>query len=278
MHYYLGVDGGGSGCRVRLVDAAGTTLAEARGGPANISGNPQGALDNILAATAEVSAALPAAAPDRIRAGLGLAGANASGTVAWMTARLPFAALRIETDAMTTTLGALGRADGIVAAIGTGSVFADSRGGTIRQIGGWGFTLGDAGSGAVLGRMLLARALLAHDGLVPMTPLLAAVLTDFGTPDAMVSYAVTASPGDFATHAPRLVTAEDPAAEAILAEAAIGVAEHVERLQRDGALPVTWVGGLGAIWQSRIGTRWPMVPPEGSSLDGAVRLALSLAP
>lgn len=279
MTLYLGVDGGGTGCRVRLVDAAGATLAEATAGPANISSAPEGALANILAATRAALAAVPGCAAEDLRVGLGLAGANAAGTVDWLAERLPFAAARIETDAVSTTLGALGSQDGIVAAIGTGSVFADSRGGVIRQIGGWGFTLGDAGSGAVLGRMLLSRALLAQDGLVAMTPLLSAVLADFGAPEAMVSYAVTASPGDFATHARRLVAAtDDPAARAILAEAATGVAEYVERLQRDGALPVAWVGGLGRIWQDRIGDRWPQAAAQGSSLDGAVRLALSLAP
>ena len=60
--------------------------------------------------------------------------------------------------------GALGDDDGITAAIGTGSVFGAQRAGAVRMIGGWGFQLGDHGSGAVMGRSLCARALLAHDG------------------------------------------------------------------------------------------------------------------
>ncbi len=273
MSLFLGVDGGGTGCRVRLVDAAGALLAEASAGPANISSDPEGALANILSASA---AALAGRDGAQVVAGLGLAGANASGAADWLAARLPFARARIVTDAHTMVLGALGPADGIVAAIGTGSVYAVQRAGLIRQIGGWGFTLGDEGSGAVLGRMLLGRALRAHDGVVAMTPLLAQVLAGFPRPEAMVSFAVSARPADFARHAPTLFTGSDPAATAILAEAAEDIIAAVARLQADGtaALPVAWTGGLGPLWRDRLGGRWPLVPPLGGALDGAVRLAL----
>jgi glucosamine kinase len=156
MTLFLGVDGGGTGCRVILADDQGRALARATAGPANISSDPQTALGNILSATrtalaqalgaGQVEAALP-----RIIAGLGLAGANAAGASAWLAQALPFARCRIETDAITAVKGALRGDDGIVAAIGTGSVFGVQRAARIRQIGGWGFALGDEGSGAVLG-------------------------------------------------------------------------------------------------------------------------------
>ncbi|HAB26036.1 MAG TPA: N-acetylglucosamine kinase, partial [Pantoea sp.] len=34
--YYLGIDGGGTRCRARLIDAQGKVLAQAEGGPANV--------------------------------------------------------------------------------------------------------------------------------------------------------------------------------------------------------------------------------------------------
>lgn len=277
MRLYLGVDGGGSGCRVRLAAPDGTVLAEGRGGPANIALDPEGACANILAATRQALAAAgeqPDAALPRLHAALGLAGTVAAGAEGWLAARLPFARATIVSDAYTSTVGALDGQDGIVAAMGTGSVFAAWRRGQYRQIGGWGFLLGDEGSGAVLGRRLVALALRAHDGLVPMTPLLAQVLATHGGPQATVAWAIAARPADFAAHAPGLFTCEDPAAAAVLDRAGAEVAASLDRLQAEGPLPVVWTGGLGALWAARIGSRWAQAAPRGSALDGALWLAL----
>ena len=198
MQLFLGIDGGGTGCRAAVADASGRVLARAEAGPANIFSNRDLALHNILAAAGDALAQATGGGADlsALRAGLGLAGANASGASDWLAAHLPFAESRIETDALTTAKGALGRDDGIVAALGTGSVFAIQQAGRVRQIGGWGFWLGDEGSGAVLGRSLLARALRARDGVHAMTPLLQAVLDHFQTPDRLVAFSLAAKPAD----------------------------------------------------------------------------------
>lgn len=278
MQLFLGVDGGGTGCRVALADATGRVLARAETGPANIFSNRDLALQNILgAATSAVQQALGSSAPlSQIRAGLGLAGANAAGAAAWLGAHLPFAASRIETDALTTAKGALGGEDGLVAAMGTGSVFARQQDGRMRQIGGWGFWLGDEGSGAALGRSLLARALRALDGVHEMTPLLQAVLDHFEAPDRLVAYSLTARPADYAQWAPRLLNSTDPAAEAILDVATQEVEATLAALQPDTALPVTFVGGLGRTYAARIG-RWTQRPAQGNALDGALMLAMETA-
>lgn len=278
MRLFLGVDGGGSGCRVRLTDADGHMLAEAASGPANIALDPEGACANILtASTKAVVAAFPGQSPADvmagITAGLGLAGTVAAGAGDWLAARLPFARAVIESDAYTSTLGALGGQDGIVAAMGTGSVFAALRGGAYRQIGGWGFLLGDEGSGAVLGRRLVALALRAGDGLAAMTPLLARVLDRHGGAHGTVAWAIAARPADFAALAPDLFTSDDPAATAVLEVAGEEVAASIAHLQGPGALPVAWTGGLGPLWAARLGDRWPCVAPIGSALDGALLLA-----
>lgn len=270
---FLGVDGGGTGCRVALCDAQGRILARAEAGPANIASSPESALGNILAASeaalAQIGAAHRAAG---LCAGLGLAGANAAGAADWLGARLPFARACIVTDAVTAVKGALGEADGIVAAMGTGSVFAEQRAGRLRQIGGWGLALGDEGSGAHLGRALLARALRARDGVLPLTPMLRAVLDEFGSPEAVVAFSLTAKGGDYAGFAPRVVGSDDPAAQAILAEAVAEVRRSIAALQGDAPLPVTFIGGLGASFAARI-TDWPQRPALGSALDGALLLA-----
>jgi glucosamine kinase len=159
-----------------------------------------------------------------------------------------------------------------VAAIGTGSVFAEQRTGRVRQIGGWGLALGDEGSGAVLGRALLARALRARDGAVPMSPLLEAVLKEFVTPEALVTFSLGAKAADYAAFAPRVVASDDAAAHAIMAQAVAEVRGSLVALQGSAALPVTFIGGLGPVYAARI-TDWPQRPAAGSALDGALLLA-----
>lgn len=273
MRVYLGIDGGGSGCRAALAGGDGVVLGTATGGPANIASDPEGAAANLLAAARGALAAAGAAEGDVVRAAFGLAGANAPGAAARLAARLPFAGVRIVTDAVTAAKGALAGEDGIVAAMGTGSVFAVQRGGEVRQYGGRGFLLGDEGSGAVLGRTLLSRALRAQDGFVPMTPLMAGVLEEHGGAEGVIGFGLTARPAEFAALAPRVAAGGDPAAEAIMAAAAAEVGAMIDSLQADGDLPVVFLGGLGPAYAARLAGRWRIVAARGSGLDGALRLA-----
>ena len=56
--------------------------------------------------------------------------------------------------------------------LGTGSVYHGAQGRAVsRAIGGWGFQIGDQGSGARIGRDLLEETLLAHDGIRNGSPL-----------------------------------------------------------------------------------------------------------
>jgi len=279
MTLYLGIDGGGTGCRAAVADGSGRILGEGRAGPANIASDVMGARDNILAATREaltLATGSDEGLPQLI-AGLGLAGANAAGAAGALQAALPFARLRIETDAIAAVKGALGDRDGIVAAIGTGSVFASQRAGAIRQIGGWGLVLGDEGRGARLGRSLLAAALGAVDGFRPMTPLLRAILDEHGGMEGVIAFSMAARPVDFAVLAPRILASDDPAACAVMDEAVADVAASVAVLQDGPPLLVTFIGGLGAAYAERLAGRWVIVPPLGSALDGALMLAREAA-
>ena len=277
MTLFLGIDGGGTGCRAAVADAAGHVLGFGRSGPANIASDPETARLNILAATrdalthavglSEVETALP-----HLTAGLGLAGANSAGAAGRLRLALPFRA-RVETDAIAAVKGALRDHNGIVAVLGTGSVFASQRGGVIRQIGGWGLILGDEGSGAKLGRSILSQALRAVDGFTPMTPLLAELIAEHGSPEAIVTFAQTARPADFAAIAPRLVALQDPAAVTVMNQALADVTEAISHLQAGGTLPVVFIGGLGPTYAERLATCWPIRPALGTALDGALLLA-----
>lgn len=272
----LGIDGGGSGCRAVLADSQGRIIGRGVAGPANILTDPEGALASIMAAA---DAALDGRPPEKAAACLGLAGGNFPEACAWLRPRLPFGRVQILHDAVTSVQGVLGKADGIVAAIGTGSVFSRQLDGVVRTIGGWGLVLGDEGSGAWLGRAFLAHALRAGDGLAAHGPLVDEVLAKMGGPAGVVAFAGRATAAEFAALAPRIIAAapNDPAAEAVLAQGTTHVAAAIGQLQEGRDLPVAFTGGLGPLYAGRLGVGWPHVAPRGNALDGALQLAQELA-
>lgn len=270
----LGVDGGGSGCRAVLADGAGRVLGRGEAGPANIHSDRAGALAAVMAAA---GAALGGRDPAPVCAVLGLAGAEVAGG-AGLAADLPFGRVRVVQDAVTALHGALGAGDGIVAAIGTGSVFSRRLDGAVKVIGGRGWVLGDEGGGAWLGRALMARALRAADGVAPTTPLLQAVLDDFGGIAGVIAHAAQARAADFAAVARRLAAApHDPAAQALLTAAGADLALYIDRLQPLVPLPVVFTGGLGPLYAARLAGRWPIRAAQGGPLDGALAMARELA-
>ncbi len=272
MQLFLGIDGGGTGCRAAVADAQGLILGRAQAGPANIASDFAGSVQNILAA-AEGALAQAGGEPAFVAAGMGLAGANAAGVVKRLREALPFARMAIETDAVTALRGALGEDEGIVAALGTGSVFGARVDGTIRQIGGWGLMLGDEGSGAWIGRAALSAALRAAEGFAPMTPLASDLLTEFDGPQGIIAFSLSARPADFAALAPRLLASQDPIAQAILTRAQSDIAEAICVLQAGRTLPVTFLGGLGPHFAPLFAGQFAIRPASGTALDGALLLA-----
>jgi glucosamine kinase len=269
---YLGLDGGGSGCRAAICDAQGHVLGRAEAGPANIGLDPDAAFDNILRAC-QAALSMSGASGASVCATLGLAGANVPGMADRLRPRLPFKRVQIVSDAETATRGALGTQDGIAVAIGTGSVLAVQRGAEIRPYGGRGFLLGDEGSGAVLGRTLLAEALRADDGFSAMTPLLRATLDLHGGGAGIIAFALEARPADFARLAPQVVSGDDPAARSIFTDACTTLGRMIEHLQGSTPLPVVFLGGLGPAYAKALAGRWDIRPALGSGLDGAMHMA-----
>ena len=95
MRLYLGVDGGGSGCRAAVADAAGRVLGQGAAASANIWTDPEGARANILAAAeAALAAAGTGGRLGDLVAVLGLAGANVAGAAERLAPGLPFARVR----------------------------------------------------------------------------------------------------------------------------------------------------------------------------------------
>ena len=80
--------------------------------------------------------------------------------------------LIVESDAVAALTGALGGGPGIVVIAGTGSIGLGRDGrGQIHRAGGWGFLIGDEGSGFAIARDALNAALQDFDGRGPATSL-----------------------------------------------------------------------------------------------------------
>src|SRR5947209_8046186 len=200
---FLGIDGGGSKCRARIRDEMGAKLGEAEGGIANIYFDFDAGIATIVD-TARAAAMEAGVGIEELHAGLGLAGAMTSDAVTRVkSARLPFTALAVDSDAYAACLGAHGGEDGGIVIAGTGSAALALVGGERHAIGGWGFLLGDDGSGAAIGRAAIRRAVMAFDGVFVTSPLLDQLLDYFGRgPETLTQWAKTARPRDYSTFAP----------------------------------------------------------------------------
>lgn len=276
MVLYLGIDGGGTGCRAAIADAGGRILGQGTGGPANINSDPEGAVVSILAAATGAMVQADAT-PAQVIAVLGLAGGNMTEAARRTEASLPFARCRVLNDAVIAARGAIGDGDGILVAIGTGSIFAVQRGGALRLHGGRGFLLGDEGSGAVLGRTLLSEAMRAGDGFAPDSPLLRDLRETMGGFEGIIAFGNRAAPAEFAQLARRLVEErDDPAAMRIMEAAARAGGPRGRGAAGHGRSARHLHGGLGPFYAQVLERRWTVAPAQGSATDGAIAIAREL--
>ncbi|MFQ5623189.1 MAG: BadF/BadG/BcrA/BcrD ATPase family protein [Paracoccaceae bacterium] len=277
----LGVDGGGTGCRAVVADRSGAILGRAEGGAANIATDFEAALQNVLETSAQAfrAAGLAGPEPGRDVGFLGLAGANVGDRARRMEAALPLRKVRVTSDRETTLYGALGAGDGCVAVVGTGSFFVGRHAGETVSIGGWGFPLGDDASGAWLGRALLRRVVLCHDGLARHSGLTRGILGRFGGgPEPMVEFAATAQPGDYAKFAPGVFEAArdgDENACEILDVAVRRIQLALDRVGWSEGTPLCLLGGLGPVYLEFLDPRYraDCRPARNDSLDAAVEMA-----
>ncbi|WP_421905483.1 BadF/BadG/BcrA/BcrD ATPase family protein [Mameliella sp.] len=276
--YLIAVDGGGSGCRAVVASFEGRVLGEGRAGPANATSDLDQSIANTRVAIdgALGSAGLDATEPGRFVAHLGLAGALTSEVTARIARECGLPDVTVGDDLETALAGALGASDGILVSVGTGSVMAGRHKGAMSRIGGWGLQVSDQASGAWLGRGLMERTLLCHDGLEPPSDLTEAVLAEFGGALEIVAFAARATPGDFASWAPRVVAAADNDAQAaaLMTAGAAYLARGVAVLDPSGQAPVCLTGGLGPAYRAHLSNlQRRIVQPQGTALDGALRLA-----
>ncbi|HOY44026.1 MAG TPA: BadF/BadG/BcrA/BcrD ATPase family protein [bacterium] len=173
----IGLDGGGTKTLGVMIDENGRLLARATGDSSNIQAIGAERLGESLAGLIAELVAIAGCRQeevDHLYAGLAGAGrpADREAISAQVTSRGLARAHTIDTDASAALAGAFGGGPGIIVISGTGSIcFGKDEKGTLYRCGGWGFKLGDEGSGYYIGQQALMAALKDLDGRGPETVL-----------------------------------------------------------------------------------------------------------
>jgi len=277
--FFLGIDGGGSRCRARIRDRQGSLLSEAEGGASNIYQNLGAALATIIA-TGREAASRAKVSTESLHAGLGLAGLITSVAAERISSvDLPFASVTADNDAYAAYMGAFAGGDGGIVIAGTGSVALALIAGVRHMVGGWGFALGDHGSGAWLGHHAVRRAALSIDGLLQPTPLIEAVLSTVGHDRLHLSqWSSEASPKDYASLAPLVfqwATKGDVQAMTIVIEGAAAISNLGRALLARGAGRLCLIGGLSRSYPAYLDAdvKAKLVSSIADPVDGAIMMA-----
>lgn len=245
----LAIDAGQSGIKVRAAAASGGDLLF----PGIRTGEPL--LPQLASVVAETIARTGAPA-DVVVAGIsGLTDANADAdAMLALTAAHGVRRVVLAHDSTTSFLGALGDRRGAVVAAGTGVVTLAVGAETTARVDGWGWIMGDAGSGYWIGREALDAVMRAYDGRGPTTELTAAVSDRW--PDLSQAYmSLQADPdrvrivASFAAVVARAAVAGDAVAQDISVRAAHELAQSVRaaiaQVRTDEeTFPVCAIGGV----------------------------------
>jgi glucosamine kinase len=281
IEYLIGVDGGGTGTRVRLARAGGAELAQGRSGPSGLAHG----IDQAWASVGDaVGKAFRAAGIDHpalatVAIGLGLAGVHNKQWAAQFCAANPgYAALLLETDGFTTLIGAHQGHPGTIVAIGTGSVGqALLPGGEQREVGGWGFPAGDEASGGWIGLRAINHIEQVIDGRQPASRFAQAVIDACGgNRNAIQVWLGSATQTSYAGLAPIVIehAGSDSVARGFLHDAGREVARIADALDPSGSLPLALCGGLGAPLRAYLPAEIlaRSVAPHGDAASGALRM------
>ncbi len=283
IRYIIGIDGGGTGTRARVAVPDGRVLGSGEAGPSALAQGLEQALVNIVRAIDNAFHAAEVARAEEYdcAVGMGLAGANFRIFREPFLAMLPrFGHVAVDTDAYTTLLGAHKGLAGAVVTSGTGSVGqALRRDGSRVAVGGWGFPVGDEGSGGWLGLRAMLHTQHAVDGLAASGVLTEAIRSHAGsTREELLDWCGGAGQFEYAQLAPLVFAAEheDPFAAMLLTDAARSLESIAFALDPEGVLPLVVAGSVGQKLQHRFSPALlaRCVPPAGDAVDGAVRLAI----
>ncbi len=248
----IGVDIGGTSTRGRLVRCD-ELLAEASATTASISASGlERALETLSSLLAHLTERAGVRQVDAVC--LGTAGSGSAAAAAALRGAVQAAVstprVTIVNDA-ELLLPAAGYDDGVAVVSGTGMKIFGKLGAHRATAGGWGFLLGDEGSGYWIVREAVRTVLGRVDTGAPIGALgtrLYEVLQIENAEQLIERFHSAPAPGDWARHVPLVLGAGDPAGAALLNEAAEQLARRTRqvltRLGPTGALPVVYAGGV----------------------------------
>lgn len=180
--YVLGFDVGSSQTQCLLADGDGHVVGRALGAGANIQVIGELQTEKVLYSMMQ---SVTGTSPIALAAiCVGMAGVDReedAAVVRSIVRRIgPSARVLVVNDALVALQAGVGDAPGVVIVSGTGSIaYGRNAAGRAARAGGWGYVLGDEGSGYWLGRMALRAVVRAADGRGGATALTRHILTHF---------------------------------------------------------------------------------------------------
>lgn len=281
MHYLIGIDGGGTSTRALLASREGELLGSGSAGPSALGQGVAQAWRHVeLAIRRAFDAAglgVPGWAHCAVAAGLSGAG-NAPWREAFLESDPGFGRLLAETDSFTMLLGAHAGRPGAILIAGTGSVAEALRAdGSRCTVGGWGFPVGDEGSGAWLGLHAVRHAQAAMDGRANAGPLARHVWAHCGFErQRLQAWCDGAGQFAYAQLAPAVFEHEgqDPAAAQLIARAVGALDAMALAVDPKGRLPLAVAGSVGRRLGPRLSpaVRSRIVEPADGAAAGALAL------
>ena len=246
----LGVDIGATSTRVRLV-ANGVVVSDATAASASLTAVGR---ERAAAVLDELLTGLPGPDGPLDAVCAGAAGSRtARDTDGFLRARLaPIARSGdvLVVDDASLVLPAAGLAEGVAVICGTGSIATGTWHGCEAWAGGWGYLLGDEGSGYWIVRAAIRALLGRRTGGLPQGELGACLLGDVGAPDLDAlrgEFYRRPEPGNWARHAPAILACSDPEVAGLVRQAAdalAGLAAQVAGQLEAASAPVVLAGGL----------------------------------
>src|SRR3982750_1433252 len=185
--YVLGIDAGGTKTVCQLADGTGSVLAETRRGGANLQAAGELEVEKVLHEVMEEALADRDVVPGAIC--LGIAGVDRpddARVVRGIMKRIGYKAkVLVVNDALVALEAGAPGAPGIVLIAGTGSIaYGRNEHNQAARAGGWGYMLGDEGSGYWIGRAGLRAGLREADRRGPATRLTGLLLNYYGVAGA----------------------------------------------------------------------------------------------
>jgi glucosamine kinase len=282
--FTLGVDGGGTKTIARLENLYTGQQWLATGGAASLTNDFDSALQHCNALVTELCAQANCSRGE-ISAVFGLAGAGNKEKSAKFKQSIvaDFKDVNVYTDAKTSLYGANEGNPVVVVSLGTGSVGAVlNADGKEIQIGGWGFNVGDEGSGAKMGVLAIRAVLSELEDLGHVESILAQAIVSKlgGDQNNVLAWSTSAKPSDFASLTPLVFEHHDKCCVArnILMEHVGYVESLINKARSNTNLPVVLLGGLSIPTLPFLNPRIInlLVEAKGNALDGACLLAKKL--